>query len=334
MNEKIVAEIKRAIRDVARKQRRTFDEENRILHIVGENLNAEPREVADMYTRQYGANDDGEAMTGIYVIRVLRRCDLTNITLRKEMYKRAEEMANGLILRAKGSRNMSITSEEVEAAYPEEKFKRMIALYFINRFEAIAGSEEYTLAMRFNKSFMSELLDSVIDILSMDTGEDELDEYKKELISLERRLNAANRTIEQLQDSFDAEVEEAKKEEHRMLLGKLNSRTYGYLLDMVANAQGGLKELRYKGIDVPYELGSVPIIIKNLMRFVADAGISPIMQIGQTLTICAADAERFNYEGEPFKDENEKKTVMVVASGWQSDDDIVISNPRVRELNN
>lgn len=331
---KLTADIFKIIREVSKKQRKAFYEENRILSIIGENPQMEPRACAQIYDERYGLTIENNIMTGDYVISILKKSFMAHITERQALYQKAEKYASDIIslLSADSSDGRTLDKLGIGSS-ASDKFKRLVMLYIASRWKQLRNSDEYKLVIKLNKSFLAECYDSIVDCINDFYSETEIDSYKRELILLERKLKIANKTIESLQDSFEEELSDCKAEEQRILISKLNSEKYGYLLDMIDNAQNGLKELRKKRIDIPYEIASVSIIIRNLLKFVADCDITPIMEKGDIITVNAQDAERFIYEGTPFSDDAEEKMVRIISTGWEiKSRGIVISNPRIREI--
>ena len=331
---KLIADIFKIIREVSKRQRKSFYEENKILSIIGENPLMQPRECALIYDERYGLTIENNIMTGDYVISILKKSLMGHINERQALYQKAERYASDIIslLSANSSHGYALDKLNIGTT-ASDKFKRLVMLYIASRWEHLHNSDECKLVMKLNKSFLAECLDSIIDCINDFYSETEIDSYKRELILLERKLKIANKTIESLQDSFEEELSDCKAEEQRILISKLNSEKYGYLLDMIDNAQNGLKELRKKRIDIPYEIASVSIIIRNLLKFVADCDITPIMEKGDIITVNAQDAERFIYEGTPFYDDVEEKKVKIISTGWEiKSRGIVISNPRIKEI--
>lgn len=331
---KLSIDILKIIKDVSKKQRKTFYEENRILSIIGENLDMQPREYAQIYDDRYGLTIENNVMSGDYVISVLRKCRLAHVSERKALYQKASQYADCIVSLLSGNSYPRSMLDNIDNEFEyTEKFKRLIMLYIAERWEFLCNKDEYKAIMKLNKSFIAECCDSIIDCINDFYGENEIDSYKRELISLERKLKNANKTIESLQDSFEEELEDCKVEEQRVLISKLNSEKYGYLLDMIENAQNGLKEMRKKRLDIPYEISSVSIIIRNILKFVTDCDITPIMNKGDVITVNSQDAEKYNYEGTSFKDDSEEKKVQIISTGWEiKSRGIIISNPRIKEI--
>jgi len=333
----LIREIERTLLPIADRQRRCFYEENRILTIVGEDLNAEPRQYAKIYDERYGKTIKGEVMTGNYVINVLRACILAHIDERKQLYTRALYCANTIIDILDGKNKDASALSNIETEVDErdlKKVKRLTLLYVIDRCSSINKSELYKPLLKLNKDFAAECFDAMVEIIidycSCDNNE--IDEYKQQILTYERKLKNANRTIELLEEDFEQDLEQSIAEERKMLMSMLNSQKYGYLIDTLSKSQKMFREMRKNKVEIPSEFKQVQNITKNMMKFIADCEITPIMNVGDIITISYFDTDKYSYEGSPFKDDNETKQVEVISSGWEiKSKDIIISNPRVVE---
>ena len=333
----LIKEIERTLIPIANKQRRCFYEENRILTIVGEDLEAEPRQYAKIYDERYGETIKGEIMTGNYVIGVLRACILAHINERKHIYTRALFYAQTIVdvLSGKGANIDCLSKMETEVDDRDlKKFKRITLLYLANLSPEIKNSDVYKPLLKLNKDFAAECFDAMVEIIVdfCSDDQDDIDEYKQQILTYERKLKNANRTIELLEEDFEQDLEQSVAEERKMLMAMLNSQKYGYLIDALSQSQKMFREMRKNKVEIPSEFKQVQNITKNMMKFIADCEITPIMEIGDILTINCFDTEKYAYEGSSFKDDNETKQVEVISSGWEiKSKDMVISNPRVVE---
>jgi hypothetical protein len=114
----------------------------------------------------------------------------------------------------------------------------------------------------------------------------------------------------------------------------LNSEKYGFILDGLFSARAGLDELKKQNYTLPVQINGLTILIRRLIQFIRDSGISPIMAIGSIMIVESSEIENFIYEGTPFINEKEKKQVEVISPGWSfKDKGIQLSSPIIREVN-
>ena len=80
------------------------------------------------------------------------------------------------------------------------------------------------------------------------------------------------------------------------------------------------------------EINGLLILVKQLIHFVRDSHIEPILKIGAVQEVTAADIQYYSYEGSPFTSPEERKSVKVISPGWIfMDKQVQISRPRVKE---
>lgn len=151
---------------------------------------------------------------------------------------------------------------------------------------------------------------------------------------LETSLERINAMLKDLQDEFDEQIAETKTQELTEFFGKLNSDKYGRLLDELFVLRKGISTLRAQNYELPSAINGLMIMATKLLQFVKDSHIDPIMKVNSMQIVKARDIETCNYEGSPFKDNNEEKIVRVISPGWiYRDKQIQISRPQVKEEN-
>ena len=93
-----------------------------------------------------------------------------------------------------------------------------------------------------------------------------------------------------------------------------------------------MRQMRREGKMVPIEIASLPSLVRQLLQFVDDCNITPIMELGEELTINAVEASNYKYQGKPFANNEETKTVIVISTGWEiKEKEFTISLPTVQE---
>ncbi len=154
-----------------------------------------------------------------------------------------------------------------------------------------------------------------------------------QITRLQTALNQKTMQLSDLQQEFDERLDESLQEEKENLISLLNSDQYGYILDLLVSARNGLHRMRREEKPIPLELRSAQTLVRRMLKFVEDCGITPIRETGDILEIKADQVYEFQFEGSPFKNAEELKRVEIVSPGWQAvDKSLVISKPRVREV--
>ena len=150
---------------------------------------------------------------------------------------------------------------------------------------------------------------------------------------LEGALQRSNMMMQDLQDEFDEQLLETKIQEMTAFFAKLNADKYGRILDTLLQVRKGIIQLKKQHIVLPPEISGLFILIQKLSQFVIDNHIDPIMKPNSKQRIKANEAELCDYEGTPFKDNNEEKIIMVFSPGWiYKDKDIRIARPKIKEV--
>ena len=171
---------------------------------------------------------------------------------------------------------------------------------------------------------------------STEPAEDSFDttEYEMEILRLEGELRRAKLQIRDLSDGYTSGIEENRQFDQAQFIAKLNSDTYNNLLDMMVSLKNSLKTLRTSGKTLPIEINILPSVVTQLLKFVKDSGITPIIQkTGDIITIGAEDLDNYVYSGSPFDNIDEKKQVRILTTGWKSDAlGTDISLPKVEEV--
>ena len=114
----------------------------------------------------------------------------------------------------------------------------------------------------------------------------------------------------------------------------LNSVEYGNILDTFLRLRKGVHGLRRQNIELPIELDGLFDWMENIRHFISDNGVNPIMQLNSIHDMKIGDIEKSGaeYEGMPYRNENEIKRVEVIASGWYyKNEDNHIAAPKLRQ---
>lgn len=325
--------------------------ENRILTAICHNFDLEPREYADKLNAKYGYN-----MSGYDVIQILKNIRLNNLAERKELLKWAEETASYF----EGAINGDIESyNKYEAArkriilknIKKEYSKERLALIMLYVKYPVIGinnsiDDVYLLGNTLSKYLFYEISDVISEVYGFPQYKDKKiknnEKKQEEKISysqaierihqLESILGRTNTMLTDLQEEFEEQLEANKVKELADFFTRLNSEKYGCILDELLVLRKGLDKLRRDGFEIPIEINGLVIIVKQLIQFIRDSHIEPVMKINSVNEVTAKDIEFCNYEGSPFTTPEEKKNVKVVSPGWiYKDKELQISRPKVRE---
>lgn len=152
-----------------------------------------------------------------------------------------------------------------------------------------------------------------------------------QISDLEREISRLQRVESNLRNTFDERLEEEKTATLRHFFSRLNSDRYGHILDLLAKSNQELRALRRSGEPMPKAFDSVYPLVMQLMAFVRNSDIAPILPLGQPREVCVGELDSCEYIGRPFASETETRRVETVSSGWRMGD-IRISDPVVREM--
>lgn len=159
----------------------------------------------------------------------------------------------------------------------------------------------------------------------------------KQIEALKFDLENYKNALEMVQSMFDElkeSVDEAANEAKNIAIGeffiKLNSSEYGNILDNLLVVDKNLTQLRKDKIQLPPQLVSLPIIFRQIVKFIKDSGIEAIETVGRKFDAKFEDISLYQYIGEPFLNDDEVKQVQISSPGWRFGD-IIISTPAVRE---
>lgn len=330
LSDVIIKEIEKITIDTSCKQNKDFTYENRVIFVYCENPNMQPIECAEKTNQLFAQKETGNS-----IIEIFKRCRLGIVPERIRVFEEARVLSEKLLSCLSGNqyeiKNIELIIRQIDS-HPQKK--RIILNYIFKSVPELQKSSAFSYMLKMNKDFSAECIDAIITFIKIEmAGLGGKDEYVKELFRLEANLNRANKMLIKLQDEFEQRLEENRIEEQANIISMLNSSKYGYILDLLVHAQQGFKQLRTQKIDVPVAINSTPTLIRKLLQFVNDCGITQILEPGEKLEVCSADISNYTYEGTPFTNENEIKKVEVVSSGWEiKDRDIVISIPTVKEL--
>lgn len=165
------------------------------------------------------------------------------------------------------------------------------------------------------------------------SGDSELERLRFERDNFKSSLLFIQDNFNELKEKIEEEALDAKKMSIGEFFVTLNSEKYGKFLDKVPYAEELLTKIRKDKLDrdIPAEVRTVLMFIKQVIKFIKDSGIEPIEEYNKVFNGTADDIAHMNYNGEPFFAHDEMKELKIEAPGYRYKD-ITISIPTVSEV--
>jgi hypothetical protein len=153
-----------------------------------------------------------------------------------------------------------------------------------------------------------------------------------DLDDMRAALLLAQREAEHWRQEFQEKVDNLNQKFVYDFFGRMNSARYSYLLDTIAQTDALIGELQDKGWAMEPKLQAIPMVIQIFMNVLRAERVFPLETVGATKEL--SRAELFSYEFVGSKDfgPGDKVAVVVRTPGWKVGD-VVISKPRVEEIN-
>ncbi len=327
----IVGDIEKLAQDFSQKIRKNKGEfqKNKIKYIITKFPNGSER----IHSKEY-ENEFSEAINVFTYNGELKRGIFSNTKNRSSVNKSAIDISELIYKCVFETENI----EKLEKIYNQKKEKKQfieisVSLYFfVDLIPEWKNHKVREILLYMNNSFAMEFFEGLIQYVKVELSSD-ISEYEKEILRLETEKNRANNLIAKLQDEFDDRLEEGRREEQEKLLQELNSSRYDFILDKAVALQNGLKQLRREHIIVPLQINSVSSLVREVIQFAEDCGITPMMELGDEFEISGIETEYYQYSGSPFSDASQRKMVVVTSTGWEiKDKNIIISQPTVKEI--
>lgn len=322
MKNSMMKRICDGLKEISAQQRNPFTKENRVLLLCTADPDMEPRELAEAYNIRFG----NETLNGDKIIRIFRQCRIANPHERKELLAYANDYAASLLHALSGGAGQL----EIPTAHPQ--FKRMVLLSMLRQSKQVAESSASEYIIRMNKDFSRESFDFILEQLHTQAASAKSSE-EQEISALSASLERTKKLLHDMQESFDTQLEESRLEAEEDFISKLNSAEYGYILDQMAAASEGFRNMRAKHIRVPVEIRSMQTLVRRLSEFIEDCGVTEMMECDMHLRVTAEQAGAYQYEGTPFSSQAQVKLVEIISPGWEiKDRGIIIAQPRIREI--
>ena len=319
---------------------------NRLMAVLCGDYDLSLAECANRLNRLYGYHLAWED-----VLEVFRQCRLSHPLSRQELLLWSEQVADRFAEALRGDKKAFVEFERLRrqpALYQgrhHEMQERLAAVMIYQRCPEMNRRGDWERLQYLNnvvaKYYFFDLIDAVAEghqypqqrgkkggsrpRLSQEAA-------NKRIEQLERSLTRSNDMLVELQKEFEQQLEMSRTKELVEFFAQLNSEKYGCLLDELLALNHGAELLRKGDYQLPVEIGGLLIMVRKLIQFVRDNHISPMLKTGSLLTVTASDVEFWQYEGAPFADAAETKTVRVISPGWVYQDKAVqIWRPKVRE---
>ncbi|MDR3238688.1 MAG: hypothetical protein LBT44_01180 [Clostridiales bacterium] len=323
------------------KQTREHDNQNIILEnkILSEyclSPDLEPTDIAKLMNRKL----DTDEYTGRKLIDTLRLIKLTNIGERTQILKKGVEMGEIVLRCLYGEMPAFDAFVKNKKAFHDHhsslaRIALMSAFQRHSQLRALPCHEGiFCLGQVYSKYCLLEIMENTkYEYTKKSDAPKSAEAFEDKLRLTEEQLHSTNEMLGELQTEFEERMRESKQEELTQFFALIHSEIYGFILDSLFSARAGLDELKKQNYTLPVEINGLSILIRRIIQFVRDAGISPILRIGDIMTVESGDIENYIYEGSPFANEKEKKRVEVASPGWTfKDRGIQFSRPQIKEV--
>lgn len=178
-------------------------------------------------------------------------------------------------------------------------------------------------------SDIQEQLKNVLNEKSIETND--IAELKAYIEDLRNSLELVEDQLTNYQTDLESYKEEIQVAVISDFIQTLNSDKYGNLLDNFVKCQKKLRQLKKNGYEFPNDVESIPLLIRQYVKFIKDFGIKEIQTL-EFLDLNYDEAQKSQYIGTSFLNKDDIKQVSVESSGWKYKD-IIISIPKYVELN-
>lgn len=327
-NFQVLSDIGKIITSLSEKSKLKEDAlvNNIVKYLVVNNVGASDETLSKLALTKFGKRVDSNAVKKAIRAGFYNRFGKSYLTVRTNS---SQSLAKKLYDVLFNNGDYSKLEEEYENT---KKYSETVQLSVFAFVGMLSDKKLLECVIKLDKPFSCDCFETIASYAKVELSND-ISDYEKEILRLESERNRANNLISRLQEEFDERLEESKKEEQDKLIQELNSSRYDGILDQLTTLQNGLKQLRREHIAVPMQINTLQSFVRNMLQFVEDCGITPMMDLGEELEISALETEYYEYRGEPFTNNSEKKKVVVVATGWENrEKNIIISQPTVQEV--
>lgn len=308
------------------------------------------------------------AITELEIKKELRDVNLNSISKRQEMSKYVRKAADDVKRTLDGDKdsinNLEAFLEKVIERTDDGRIKfknKCLLTYLFNLDDDLKNDKCNIMLVKFREVYCGKILKKLLSNVCKKEGINKRKDTLKVIEKTQETIKSASyttnltgdkdkrienllfeignyqNTIEVLQSMLDdlkESIDEVSKEAEKSAVSdffiRLNSAQYGTILDSFVVVENKLNEIKKLNIKLPNQLVVLPIIFKQLLKFIKDIGIKPIDTIGRTFEAKYSNIAVMNYNGEPFMNDDEVKTMEIQKCGWKFED-IIISAPTVKE---
>lgn len=291
------------------------------------------------------------------IINLLRRYSLSNPKERITVFNWINAMADKFVLSIYGDRNAYADFTRLKREIPKDTYwgrntsvtraLRLILLSIYLRHSELDPQNDIEIILNLGEVYAKYTLFDYEDIVGYayhfpSAKKNTQGQARREQIDvssllekierLEDELARTNGMLQELQDDFDCQIDEAKLQELTAFFSKLNSDKYGCIIDELFSLRRGIDKLRKENFPLPIEIKGIMIMATKLLLFVKESHIDPMKKLNEVILVKVSDIENCIYEGSPFLDADEEKTVRVISPGWiYRDKGVQISRPKLKE---
>lgn len=353
---KIIKEMHTKLMSKHGKYRENKDEpgkikiENLVFSSMIKNPAAGPMDCSRELRQLYGVDFPADA-----IINILRRQSLSNPKERVSVFNWINAMADKFVMAIYGDKNAYTDFSRLKREVPKDTYwgrnttgdraLRMILLSVYLRHSELDQENDINIILNLGEVYAKYTLFDYEDIVGyayhfpsakkkvqIRREQVDVNVLLEKIGRLEDELARTNGMLQELQDDFDCQIDEAKLQELTAFFSKLNSDKYGCIIDELFSLRRGIDKLRKENFPLPIEIKGIMIMATKLLLFVKESHIDPMKKLNEVILVKVSDIENCIYEGSPFIDADEEKTVRVISPGWiYRDKGIQISRPKLKE---
>ena len=158
-----------------------------------------------------------------------------------------------------------------------------------------------------------------------------MERSEQENANLRTGTQIAAHRVHVLQEQLVQTQTEAERNAVTSFFQAMNSVKHSSLLDQFLKVEKLIEHLRQQETEIPENLELLPALVDMFNQFLEMQGIEPKYDVGSKREITLNEAGQYEYFGSQFENEDERKTVEVLSSGWTYEGELIIK-PRVREV--
>ncbi|MDE0089472.1 MAG: hypothetical protein OXU23_27405 [Candidatus Poribacteria bacterium] len=158
-----------------------------------------------------------------------------------------------------------------------------------------------------------------------------MEHLEQENATLHTGSQIAEHRVQVLQEQLMQTQTEAERNAVTSFFREMNSVRHSSLLDQFLKVEKLIERLHQLETEIPEELELLPTLVDMFSQFLEMQGIAAKYDVGSRREITLNESDQYEYFGSQFENEDERKTVEVLSSGWTYEGELIIK-PRVREI--